>query len=123
MERKVKNKRPCIKIYYEDKKKENAVVYLVKHYIHPENVLLNAHVRQLSASERYAATAAHDNSSILITMNSRELNNNMFVEFKNKTYQLTGTDELDFTGTEIKVYAKNIVPKKYSKIEYEEWNT
>ena len=122
---KVINKTKCIKIFYERQIKNNGKTYPIKHYIHPQNTKLFAYVRNLSSNEISTNTAVYDTSTIQIVMNYRKLNNDMFIEFKNNTYQLIGDpDEFDFQNTEIKLLCKKTVTKTdYYSTEYEEWES
>lgn len=119
---KVPNKTKCIKIFYERVSKTDGITYPVKHYIHPQNTKLYAYVRNLSQSEITSNSAVYDTSTIQVITNYRKLNNDMFIEFRNKTYQLIGDpDEFDFKETEIKLFCKRVVEKDFSIIEYEDW--
>lgn len=119
---KVQNKTKCIKIFYERVSKVDGITYPVKHYIHPQNTKLYAYVRNLSQNEINSNSAVYDTSSIQVIMNYRQLNNDMFIEFRNKTYQLIGDpDEFDFKETEIKLLCKRVVEKDYDIVEYEDW--
>jgi head-tail adaptor len=122
---KATNKTKCIRIFYDRKSKINGVTYPIKHYVHPQNTKLYAQVRNLSQSEVASNSAVYDSSTIQVIMNYRKLNNDMFIEFRNKTYQLIGDpDEFDFQDTEIKLFCKRVVPKTdYYSTEYEEWAT
>lgn len=106
-----------IKIYFEQETEAGTI----KHYIHPENVSLNAYVRQLSASEQNAANALQDRSDIEFVINKREIKPDMFVEFKGKTYQMSSPDNYMFYETEVKFRAFEISNKHYVGEIYEGW--
>ena len=112
---KVKDKR--IRIFYELDQPEGPV----KIYIHPENTVLKAYVRQLSATEQTAANSVRDGSAVQFTINNREIKTDMYVEFNGKTYQMGPPDMFEFYKTDIKFVAFEVSPKDYGLIEWSEW--
>ena len=92
---------------------------LIKHYIHPNGTYLNAYVRQLSATEQNQANAIQDGSAIQFVINNREVKTDMYVEFRDKTYQMGPPDNFEFYNTEIKFIAYEVTPKDdYLSIEW-----
>ena len=96
---------------------------ITKKYIHPENTYLNAYVRQLSATEQNTSNAIQDGSAIQFVINQRRIKTDMFVEFKDKTYQMGPPDNFEFYRSEVKFIAYEVNPKDdYIAIEWSEWN-
>jgi len=116
-----RDKKPCIKIF----KNIETPTGPIKKYIHPKNTLLNAYVRQLSAREQNIGNAEIDGSTIEFTVNKRKLSGDMFVEFKEEVYQISGVDNFEFLeGVDISFQAYRVNPKNdYIEIQYTEWNS
>ena len=106
-----------IRIFFESLQDDK----LIKHYIHPEGTFLNAYVRQLSANEQTAANAIRDGSAIQFLINHRNVKTDMFVEFRDKVYQMGPPDMFEFNKTDIKFIAFEVIPKEYDLVEWSDW--
>jgi len=111
---KIKDKN--IRIFWEDVDGDESI----KHYIHPRNSFLKAYVIQLSANEQASADAIQDRSDIEFIVNYREIIVDMYVEFNNKTYRISGIDYYEFYITEVKFRAYEVNVKQYDKVRWAE---
>lgn len=108
-----KNKRISIFIELEDGS--------VKKYIHPLDKKIKAYIRELSSSERNELGGVHEGSEIECVINRRKVDINMFVEFCDRTYQISSVDNFEFDTPEIKIRAYQVAPKDYDRIEGSDW--
>lgn len=92
-----------------------------KRYIHPINGFIKANVRELSASERNEFNAVNAGSDIECIINKRNVDQNMFLEFKGSTYQIKSVDPFDFESPEIKLRAVQITPHELDLEEGTDW--
>jgi len=88
---------------------------VIKEYIHPINTIIKAYVRQLSGNEQNSLEGVQDNAVIEFVINSRTIEVDMFIEFKNVVYGIDGTDSLEFFNTEIHLRGYPVNPKTYSE--------
>ena len=95
----------------------------VKTYKHPEGTTICAYARQVRASEGNFDNSIQNSSIVEFVINKRNIQQDMFVEFleDGKTYQIGPPDCFLFYNTEIKFQAKEVTPKTYDAIEYEDW--
>lgn len=115
----IKNKDKLVKIFREE---ANGTV---KRYIHPLNVTLKAHIRQLSASEAVSINAIQDASVFQIVVNNRKIEIDMYVEWpsKNITFQIVGVDLYEFsTKDDIKLTCKLVNKKQYASTMHTDWS-
>lgn len=102
-----------IKIYFERESEEG----IIKEYIHPINIYLKAYVRQVASFETVYEQTRHDTSHLIFVINRRKVRTDMFIEFRNKTYNINSIDNFEFYIThEIKIIASEIEPHKHIKI-------
>ncbi len=112
MNKLVKPKVPCIRIFFEDTVDGETV----KHYIHDTDTYLKAYVRQLSATEQTLGGGVQDQSVVRFVINHRDVEVDMFVEFKGRTYQITGVDRFEFRLTDIVFDATGVATKTYDSV-------
>lgn len=110
-----------IKVYYELNNKVNGEVVATKVYIHPKETFIKAYVRQLSSQETAVAKSNQDASTVEMIVNPRRYLVDMYVEFNNKTYQITSIDNLEFNGTEMKLRMKEVNQKNFDVTKWEDW--
>lgn len=107
-----------IRIFQEIETEEGTI----KKYIHPEGTYLKAHVRQLSANEQNIADAVQDSSDIEFTINRREIEIDMFVEFKrfgiNRVYQISGINNYEFFNGDTRFRAYEVNKREYDVVEW-----
>ena len=107
-----------IKIYSETQSNSG----ILRKYIHPAHSYIKAYIRQLSNQERYVNGAEVDGSEIEVVINKRDVEPDMYIEFKNKHYQIGPLDNFLFYNTEVKFRAKEVTPRTASETTYKEWN-
>jgi len=84
-----------------------------------EGIDVKAYARQLSTEERFSAMAIQDDSAIEIVINKRSgITQDLYMEFKDKTYQIGAVDNFMFEDTEMKFRAKEVIPPLFDKTEY-----
>lgn len=81
-----------------------------------------AHIRQLSATERYIDKAEQDDSTIVVVINNRPVEQGMYLEFNGAVYKIGAPDHLDFSSGEIKFRATNAIPPAFDGVEYRGWH-
>ena len=91
---------------------------IVKKYIHPKDTYLKAHIRQVSANEAASNDAIQDVSDIQFTINYREVEIDMLIEFKDKIYQITSVDRYEFYKKDLKIIATEINQREYNGYEW-----
>ena len=82
--------------------RENEII--VKEYQHPQEKFLSAYVRQIVAKESYEQDVHQSVDEYLIVINYREgINENCYIEFKNKTLRVKSVDNYEDRGLESKL--------------------
>ena len=90
----------------------------IKEYIHPNGTIIKAYVRQLSGNEQNSLEGVQNSAIIEFVINSRTIEVDMFIEFKNKVYGIGGTDPLEFFNTEIHLRGHPVNPKTYTSVRW-----
>ena len=109
-------KKQKIRIFQEIDQKPDPI----KQYIHAEDTYLKAYARQLTASETASLNAIQDTGYIEFVINKRAVIQDMFIEFKGKTYQISSVDPFDFETPEIKLQAYEVNTKSYIDVRWKE---
>ena len=99
---------------------------LKKKYQHPEDKVIHAYVRQLSATESSYGNAKQDGSSYLFVISKRAATSEMYIEvmtgrLAGLTFQIDAPDCYELRSNEIKLFAHQVSPLTYTEIEYGEW--
>ena len=98
-----------------------------KRYIHPVDKTLCAYFKQLKSTEIIANKQNQDDTEAYFVINRRAVENDMFVEYMNRrtfgtqTFQITGVDPYDDSGSEIKLSVKKVNPSPYDFEEGVDW--
>lgn len=107
-----------IKIYYEEEIGDN----YIKQYIIPKDKYIKAYARQLSANEQASANAVQDSSFYEFVINKRDVKIDMFIEFDRgygeQTFEISGTDFMEFFKGEITIRAVEVTPKEHSEVRW-----
>lgn len=90
----------------------------IKQYIHAENTVLKAYARQLTASETSSLNALQDSGYVEFVINKRPVSVDMFVEFKDRTFQISAVDPFDFISPEIKIQAYEVIAKQFVDVRW-----
>ena len=96
---------------------------VVKTYIHSrESGGLWCYVRELSENERFSAKAVQveETTQFKVVYNPK-INNELFLEFKNKTYDIVSIDKYEFNNTDIVIRANETLAPNYDEVEYEDY--
>jgi len=115
-----------IRLFSLEKQTSESGEVLKKKYQHPENTIIHAYVRQLSASETSFGNATQDGSSYLFVVSRRAITSDMYIEvvtgsLKELTFQIDGPDAYELRSQEIKLYTHQIPSVTYTTIEYGSW--
>lgn len=121
---KQKNKDKKIKIFIRvDEQLPNGETITKKVYLQKKDSYIKAYIRSLSAKERLSSNTTQPSNEVEITINYRrslEKRQDAYVEYKDRTYAVTGIDNLDFRRTEMKLTGKSVEPPSFDSIEYRE---
>ena len=96
---------------------------VIKTYIHSrESGGLWCYVRELSENERFSAKAVQvEETTQFKVVYSPKINNELFLEFKNKTYDIVSIDKYEFNNTDIVIRANETLAPNYDEVEYEDY--
>lgn len=106
-----------IKIYYI----QETIDGKSKHYIHPKDEYLYAHIRQLSFYERSNQNALLDGADIEFIINRRKVKPDMYIEFLDDTYKISAIDNYDFNSDEVRLLAKEVESINFDKVLGDDW--
>lgn len=96
---------------------------VVKTYIHSrESGGLWCYVRELSENERFSAKSVQveETTQFKVVYNPK-INNELFLEFKNKTYNIVSIDKYEFNNTDIVIRANETLAPSFDEVEYEDY--
>lgn len=96
---------------------------IVKIYIHSkESGGLWCYVRELSENERFSARAVQveETTQFKVTYNPK-ITSNLFIEYKEKTYDIVSIDKFEFNKTDIVIRANETLAPVYDEVEYENY--
>ena len=96
---------------------------VIKTYIHSrESGGLWCYVRELSENERFSAKSVQveETTQFKVVYNPK-INNELFLEFKNKTYDIVSIDKYEFNNTDIVIRANETLAPSFDEVEYEDY--
>lgn len=96
---------------------------IVKIYIHSrESGGLWCYVRELSENERFSARAVQveETTQFKVTYNPK-ITSNLFIEYKEKTYDIVSIDKFEFNKTDIVIRGNETLAPVYDEVEYEDY--
>ena len=96
---------------------------VVKTYIHSrESGGLWCYVRELSENERFSAKSVQveETTQFKVVYNPK-INNELFLEFNDKTYDIVSIDKYEFNKTDIVIRANETLAPDYDEVEYENY--
>ena len=96
---------------------------VVKTYIHSrESGGLWCYVRELSENERFSAKSVQveETTQFKVVYNPK-INNELFLEFNDKTYDIVSIDKYEFNKTDIVIRANETLAPDYDEVEYEDY--
>lgn len=121
---KQKNKDKKIKIFIRvDEQLPTGDTITKKVYLQKKDSYIKAYIRSLSTKERLTSNNVQPSNEVELTINYRkslERKQEVYVEYKDWTYAITGIDNLDFRRTEMKITAKSVEPPSFDSVEYRE---
>ena len=117
------NKDKKARFFYIETKVVDGYEKVVKQYIHSkESGGLWCYVRQLSENERFSAKAVQiEETTQFIVVYNPKLNNDLFIEFKGRTYQIVGIDEYEFNKTDLVIQANEILAPNFDEVAYADY--
>jgi len=122
MERK-ENKDKKVRFFRIETKIVDDYEKVVKTYIHSrESGGLWCYVRELSENERFSAKSVQveETTQFKVVYNPK-INNELFLEFKNKTYDIVSIDKYEFNNTDIVIRANETLAPSFDEVEYEDY--
>ena len=117
------NKDKKARFFYIETRVVDGYEKVVKQYIHSkESGGLWCYVRQLSENERFSAKAVQiEETTQFIVVYNPKLNNDLFIEFKGRTYQIVGIDEYEFNKTDLVIQANEILAPNFDEVAYADY--
>ena len=122
MEKK-ENKDKKVRFFRIETKIVNDYEKVIKTYIHSrESGGLWCYVRELSENERFSAKSVQveETTQFKVVYNPK-INNELFLEFKNKTYDIVSIDKYEFNNTDIVIRANETLAPSFDEVEYEDY--
>ncbi len=119
MEKK-KNKDKKAKFFYLRTRVVDGYEQVIKQYIHSESSGgLWCYVRQLSENERFSAKSVQvEETTQFILVFNRKIDNELFIEFNGKTYEIVSVDEYEFNKSDLIIRANETLAPDYDGVEY-----
>ena len=96
---------------------------VIKTYIHSKKSGgLWCYVRELSENERFSARAVQveETTQFKVVYNPKIVNE-LYLEFKGKTYDIVSIDGKEFNKTDLVIRANEILAPSYDEVEYENY--
>ena len=117
------NKDKKARFFYIETRVVDGYEKVIKQYIHSkESGGLWCYVRQLSENERFSAKAVQiEETTQFIVVYNPKLNNDLFIEFKGRTYQIVGIDEYEFNKTDLVIQANEILAPNFDEVAYADY--
>ena len=96
---------------------------VAKTYIHSkESGGLWCYVRELSENERFSAKSVQveETTQFKVVFNEK-INNKLYLEFGDKTYDIVSIDKFEFNKTDIVIRANEVLAPEFDEVFYENY--